>query len=682
MAPKKPKNAGAKPSRSGVKPSTAEPVRVAAVTSKKAVALSLDIEAQVKGLLQELSAHDTAPATHSAATAIASSGGRAAAVARYSSVFDGLIGLGFTEEQVQGVLRELPLGTATLDGALDWLCIHTPTNLLPRSFVGSALGGRAGGSNGSAVRVMSRADPNSRPAGSRSGARRSGADGGSSDSGDEGQQLRPMQQARDEEIGMPSQAHGSGGGSGGSSGGGGGGAASSKAWILQYMAGQEADGSSSEDEAVRSKSPSSSDSEIEDWEIWGEPKEAANNAAWVRRRADRDRARLPLEVRRPQLAQEWAQAKAFAAAAKAAGDKVRQKTAGNLIRDLKQEMTRLGINEAEFAVTLAPPQAPTAASQPSTPAHVGAQPGATHPRTPAASTAPQQARIVDPGMWTGSDPALAGSNAAGSLGANKAAGPSIVRGVVRNEAAAEEGGGGEGEEDEDEWARGFLDLADLAAAATAAAAAPAPAAIAAAAAAAAAAASAPAVQAAAFDEPPISLSSVPSSGQEVTAGDESSPDVVASQSAPDSNAEDVSMTVPTDPSPQSQLRPSPYTRFDSNNTATNPDAASGISGTTLDPGSTADVPSTTSAASDDEPPAWDLFDSTAAEPPLPPGAAPATAAAAAAAASRNASALRRLLKVAASKGGRAASATIGAAEGAEDLPLSALSEGQLAAAEV
>lgn len=314
-------------------------------------------------------------------------------------------------------------------------------------------------------------------------------------------------------------------------------------------------------------------------------------------------------------------------------------------------MAKLGINESEFAVTTAPTQASTAASQPSTPAHVETQPATTHPKNPAASSKQQQqARHVDPGMREGSDPVSTGSKAAGNLGTNsKAAVPSIVRGVVRNE-TAEEGGEEEGEEDEDEWARGFLDLADLSAAATAAAApaptaAPAPAATAAAAAA----EITPSMQSAAVEEPPISLSSIPSSGQEDTASDEPSPGVVASPSAPGSNAEDVSMTEPTDLTQPSQLCSSPCTLSDSK-AAAKADAAPESGFTTLEPESNA-ASSTASTANDDEPPAWDLFDSTAAEPPLPPGAAPATAAAAAAAASRNASALRRLLKVAASKGG-------------------------------
>jgi hypothetical protein len=75
---------------------------------------------------------------------------------------------------------------------------------------------------------------------------------------------------------------------------------------------------------------------LEEWEIWGDPREIE------RRKADRKRANLPLAQRRVQLAEEWLRSKTEAATAKAAADKPRQKVAGLVIRDLKIEMKQLG----------------------------------------------------------------------------------------------------------------------------------------------------------------------------------------------------------------------------------------------------------------------------------------------------------------------------------------------------
>lgn len=76
--------------------------------------------------------------------------------------------------------------------------------------------------------------------------------------------------------------------------------------------------------------------EIEDWELWGDPREVE------RRKAERKKASMPLEQRRAQLAEEWSRAKSEAARAKAAADKARQKAAGLVIRDLKLEMKDRG----------------------------------------------------------------------------------------------------------------------------------------------------------------------------------------------------------------------------------------------------------------------------------------------------------------------------------------------------
>lgn len=82
---------------------------------------------------------------------------------------------------------------------------------------------------------------------------------------------------------------------------------------------------------------------IEDWELWGDPREIE------RRRAERAFAALPVEQQRAALAAEYVASRAWAAAAKAAGDRTKQREAGQLIGALKAEMHKLGLSEADAA---------------------------------------------------------------------------------------------------------------------------------------------------------------------------------------------------------------------------------------------------------------------------------------------------------------------------------------------
>lgn len=75
---------------------------------------------------------------------------------------------------------------------------------------------------------------------------------------------------------------------------------------------------------------------MEDWELWGDPREIE------RRKAERQRKALHPDLRRKMLAEEWVTAKAEAAKAKAAGDKSRQKAVGQLIASLKKQIKDLG----------------------------------------------------------------------------------------------------------------------------------------------------------------------------------------------------------------------------------------------------------------------------------------------------------------------------------------------------
>ena len=86
----------------------------------------------------------------------------------------------------------------------------------------------------------------------------------------------------------------------------------------------------------RFSSPQDSNGAVEDWEVWGDPGEIA------RKKEQQLKARLPPEIRREQLAEEWVQCKSTAAAAKARSDKAAHKAAGAKMRELKMEMQRLG----------------------------------------------------------------------------------------------------------------------------------------------------------------------------------------------------------------------------------------------------------------------------------------------------------------------------------------------------
>ena len=79
-----------------------------------------------------------------------------------------------------------------------------------------------------------------------------------------------------------------------------------------------------------------SEGAVEDWELWGDPQEIA------KRKEQQLKARLPPEIRREELARDWAHCKAAAAAAKARADKAAHKAQGAKLRELKMEMQKLG----------------------------------------------------------------------------------------------------------------------------------------------------------------------------------------------------------------------------------------------------------------------------------------------------------------------------------------------------
>ncbi|GLI66500.1 hypothetical protein VaNZ11_010327, partial [Volvox africanus] len=305
----------------------------------------------------------------------------------FSALWDQLLAAGFGAEQIKRVVPELPRAPhALVEVALDWLCLHLPASELPQKFKSAGSGGAAYGA--APVRILALAQqqqqqqqqlqqsgalagmaipgpgaergPEVFPAHAEgrsdglwddSGPSSSGSGSGSGSEGEATEVVAEAEAMEEDAAGkdegrtaMAGGADGGGGRGGGRSGGGGGGM---KEWILRYMDEQ----ASSDDEGrapERQAPPCSSVADFE-WEMWGDPREVA------RRRAERARSRLPIEERRRQLAEEWGQAKEAAARAKATGDKARQKDAGLMIRDLKQEMATLGVTEQQLDQVLGGP---------------------------------------------------------------------------------------------------------------------------------------------------------------------------------------------------------------------------------------------------------------------------------------------------------------------------------------
>ena len=254
---------------------------------------------------------------------------------------------GFSRTHVRAVLTALSqpghassTGDLTEPAALDWLCLHVAPADLPRRLAGgSGLAREPGGEGGEGVRVLAASDPAAKPA-APAPVDPPGPSPPSASSSD------------GEEAAAAAAAEAAAA------------AAKQKAWIMRYM---EEHGSSDDDEedeggggdqqeggsdrggggGAKSHAPSSpAGSTIEDWEVWGDSHEVA------RRKAARAQAAVPHDVRRDQLAGEWATARAEAARAKGAGDTARQKLVGRLIGALKQEAMGLGLTDADLEAAL------------------------------------------------------------------------------------------------------------------------------------------------------------------------------------------------------------------------------------------------------------------------------------------------------------------------------------------
>ncbi len=189
---------------------------------------------------------------------------------QYADTYQRLVEYGFTPAQVQSALTALPLGAAAgVEAPLDWLCLNLPQGQLPRRFAGAARGGGGGAGGGVAVKVLA-----ARVEGA-------GAGGGQQQQDDEGPPGQP--EGDDEESEEAESAREEGSEDGGDEAAGAGGEdekAAAKAWILQQYGGGSSDG---EDGGSGPDDAASEDSVIEDWELWGDPREI--EVGWILRGA-------------------------------------------------------------------------------------------------------------------------------------------------------------------------------------------------------------------------------------------------------------------------------------------------------------------------------------------------------------------------------------------------------------
>ncbi|KIZ04050.1 hypothetical protein MNEG_3905 [Monoraphidium neglectum] len=253
---------------------------------RTAVELTAASEASVRSILQELEA----PLQQQQQGQLPPGGAAAAKQLQraYADTYERLVDYGFSHDQVQLALRALPLGAAAeVAPALDWLCLNLPQSQLPRRFAGAARGG-GGAAGAAAVKVLSVAAPGTSGSGGGGG----GAPGPEEGPSEGGGGADGDADGTASDSGSGASDEGAGPGAGSATGPGGADEkAAAKAWILQQYGGGSSEGEEDGGADDGSCGEASEDSVIEDWELWGDPREIE------RRRAERAFGSLPEEVR-------------------------------------------------------------------------------------------------------------------------------------------------------------------------------------------------------------------------------------------------------------------------------------------------------------------------------------------------------------------------------------------------
>ncbi|CAL8464644.1 g4179 [Coccomyxa elongata] len=281
--------------KGGRKAAASAAAHAASKRKTSAIEISADNESRVRDALKSLGV-SSSKASNPAGKATAE---------ELARVYDTMLGHGFKKEHVQQALQSLAGGDISEEAVLDWLCLHLDPADMPRRFAGAAQSRAAA----AGIKIVAKANE------AAAAARR--------EEGRRAQELHtewqpPQKPAAKAEPKVDTAA-----------------VAREKArkareYILQYAVEEsESDGEGSQGEE-----------QIDDWELWGDPKEIE------RRKAERARNAMHPEARKELIAEEWAMARGEAARAKAAGDKPRQKAAGQVIAGLKKEIAQLGLTEA------------------------------------------------------------------------------------------------------------------------------------------------------------------------------------------------------------------------------------------------------------------------------------------------------------------------------------------------
>lgn len=303
-----PKKAKAKSAGKVAESSSSKGAKAAAATgnqgaSRGAARVNLSSENELRLrrlLLNSGGANQSAPQAEEALT----DGQKKQAVKRLKNIYDHLVAEGFTSSQCETALSKLPLGGATLEAALDWLCLNLPPNELPSKF---SSGIQVANPEGGQAQVLAVARPNFTYVEKKV----------------ESPQDFPLIAKAQKPKKSESDAK-----------------AEQAEWIKRYMAQQAEDSEEEESE----------DSEDDlNWEVWGAPVEQDRHKQqqaqnWPALQASVPEARAKATVARYQAA------KQAASDAKARGNKESQAAAGRLIRELKSELGSLGLSEKDYEI--------------------------------------------------------------------------------------------------------------------------------------------------------------------------------------------------------------------------------------------------------------------------------------------------------------------------------------------
>lgn len=233
-------------------------------------------------------------------------------------IYKSLTAQGFVPHHVERALQALPLYSIAVGSALDWLLLHLDRSDLPKQYAdqvqnlgevelrhkATATAAKLEASQVEALKVAAAAEAK------RVAAERAEQERKAAVAAKEAEAQRKADEEKEK--------------------------AARRAWILQYA------DDSSDDETSSEISESSPGDVIEDWEIWGDPREVE------RRRAERARGALPRKDRLELIATELARTMQGAAKAKASGDRTEQRTYGQMIGQLKREIAELGITEHDL----------------------------------------------------------------------------------------------------------------------------------------------------------------------------------------------------------------------------------------------------------------------------------------------------------------------------------------------